>query len=226
MSHWITLVTPHGRINAWSSEPDDKPNGGVVLVPDVFGVNRDVRSIAERYSSRGYLTVSPALFDPLERDVELGYGLESFHKGSELAARTGLQVGTELVIAAAEAIAHAGNLALIGYGWGGTLALRAGRQLRAPAISYYGQPDEALQASDSPASAVLHFGTLDPLSLAVADGDTGIGGPLLRRYAYPAGAAFDRETDPGSYDAASSKLALERNLQILQDEVYTDHGNL
>jgi len=36
--------------------------------------------------------------------------------------------------------------------------------------------------------------------------------PGMEIYTYPAGHAFNREVDPGHYDAASAKLALERAL--------------
>lgn len=136
MSHWITMVTPHGPMNGWSAEPDDKPQGGVVLVHDIFGVNDDMRQIAEQYAENGYLTVVPALFDKIQSEVELGYSPEDIQFGNRLAKEMGLKVAAELVAITADAIAHAGDLSIIGYGWGGEVALLAARSLSLPCIVY------------------------------------------------------------------------------------------
>jgi carboxymethylenebutenolidase len=42
-------------------------------VQEIFGVNAHIRSVADGYARDGFLAVAPAIFDRIERDVELGY---------------------------------------------------------------------------------------------------------------------------------------------------------
>ncbi len=135
MSHWITLVTPHGRMNGWLAEPDDKPNGGLVLVHDVLGVNDDMRRIAQDYAQLGYLTLVPALFDKIQREVELDDTPENHRFGTSIAERLGCNIATELTNTAVDAIGHAGKVAVMGFGWGNRIAERCARALALPRIA-------------------------------------------------------------------------------------------
>lgn len=132
MSHWITLVTPHGRMNGWLAEPDDKPNGGVVIAHDVYGINGDLQEIAARYAEAGYLTLIPALFDKVQREVELSPTPENFRIGTKVAEKLGLDTAAELLETAVGAIAHAGKVAVTGHGWGVSVAQRAASELEVP----------------------------------------------------------------------------------------------
>lgn len=219
MSHWITLVTPHGRMNGWIAEPDDKPNGGVVLVPDVFGVNAGVQETAARYAREGYLTLVPALFDKLQREVELDSTPENEDYGSALAARLGLEVAAELTSVAVDAIGHAGKVAIIGHGWGGTVALQSARALELPLVDYYG-PYQALPGqAPTPIPALLHHGENDPRFGPEADGLFRAALPQLQVFGYPTGQAFDRVGDAAHFDARRSELALQRTLDFLRTHI-------
>jgi len=43
------------------------------VVQENFGVNSHVRTVADGFAAAGYFSVAPALFDRVERGVELGY---------------------------------------------------------------------------------------------------------------------------------------------------------
>ena len=218
MSHWINLVTPYGRMNGWSAEPDDKPNGGVVLVHDLFGVNEDIRAIAERYAEEGYLTVAPALFDKIQREVEMTYEAENQRLGADLAERLGFDTAVELVKTTADAIGHAGKVAIIGYGWGGAVALRAAAVLDASCVSYYG--DVALDMEgEKTFPLLLHHGAADdrfaPDKLDLYQDSY----PGLETFSYPAGVIFDRESHPLYHHAESAELAFQQTRRFLRDHI-------
>jgi len=42
-------------------------------VQEIFGVNEHIRSLVEQYAAAGYLTIAPALFDRIGRNIELNY---------------------------------------------------------------------------------------------------------------------------------------------------------
>ena len=70
MGERIKLKANDGfALNAYKAGPAGKPIAGVVLIQEVWGLNRWIRSEVDRYAAAGYLTVAPAMMDR----VELGY---------------------------------------------------------------------------------------------------------------------------------------------------------
>jgi carboxymethylenebutenolidase len=219
MSHWNNMITSHGWMNGWVAEPDDKPNGGVVLVPDIFGVNEDMRSISERYAIAGYLTVVPALFDKLERDVEMGYDAESTRRGNELARELGTEVAVELVATAADAIAHAGKVALIGYGWGGKVALHAAQSLSLHCVSYFGQFEDLPGEGSILPRSLLHYAGEDNVLPEDLVAEYRKRSPAIEIYSYLGSRAFDRPGDTASHNAEHARLAYLRTQDFLSTAI-------
>ena len=223
MAHWITLKTVRGPVQAWHSEPADPPRGGLIVVQEIFGVNAHIRSVADRYASEGYRVLAPAFFDLVEADVQLDYGPDESLRGRELVAEVGLDAAIEVVDAAAtwlrDAPSQAARVGVVGYCWGGTVALRAAQILGLPSVSYYGARnlpflDQALRAP-----VMFHFGENDPSippDAVQAHRDKLPGMPV---FTYPAGHAFNRDASPNAYDADSAKLALSRSLDFLREHV-------
>src|SRR5208283_4561308 len=74
MNEFITLTAADGHeLSAYVARPQGEPIAGLVVVQEIFGVNQHIRSVADGYARDGFLTVAPALFDRIERGVELGY---------------------------------------------------------------------------------------------------------------------------------------------------------
>jgi carboxymethylenebutenolidase len=74
MSEVVKLKAADGHeLDAYVARPAGKPIAGLVVIQEIFGVNRHIRSIADGYARDGFLAVAPALFDRVERGVELAY---------------------------------------------------------------------------------------------------------------------------------------------------------
>src|SRR6185437_16633405 len=74
MGHDIELNAADGhRLTAYLAEPLAKPRGGLVVVQEIFGVTRHIRAVADEYAAAGFLAIAPALFDRVERDVDVPY---------------------------------------------------------------------------------------------------------------------------------------------------------
>ena len=74
MGEFTTLMARDGhQFQAWLAAPKGAPRGAVVVVQEIFGVNRHVRAVTDDYAARGYLAIAPALFDRARRGVELPY---------------------------------------------------------------------------------------------------------------------------------------------------------
>src|SRR5690606_25208388 len=54
-------------------EPSSAARGGVVVVQEIFGVTAHIRRVADRFAAHGYRAIAPAMFDRIERGIELDY---------------------------------------------------------------------------------------------------------------------------------------------------------
>jgi carboxymethylenebutenolidase len=202
-------------IGAYLTRPAGKPKGGVVVVQEIFGVNAHIRSVADAYATHGYTAIAPALFDYVENDVELAYDKPGIDKGKALAMEVGLERALEAVASAAESIRSSGKVGVVGYCWGGTVALRAAQVLGLPASSYYGGRNVGFLDQSLKAPTIFHFGADDPSIPPEAIAKQRTAWPDAPVYVYEhCGHAFNRDADPHAYNAAAAKLALERTLAL------------
>src|ERR1700731_3073641 len=85
MSEHVKLEASDGHeLDAYVAHPEGGPISALVVVQELFGVNRHIRSVADGYAKEGFLTVAPALFDRYERGLELGYEGEDMQKAMSL----------------------------------------------------------------------------------------------------------------------------------------------
>src|SRR5271165_5807874 len=125
MSKVVKLQASDGhRCDAYVAEPDGKPWGGLVVVQEIFGVNQHIRSVADRFALEGFYTVAPALFDRVERNVELSDDGDGMQKGIAMAQKISIDDAVKDVDAALQ---YAGKVTgkpagVVGYCYGGTLA--------------------------------------------------------------------------------------------------------
>lgn len=199
-------------IGAWLAKPEGQPRGGIVVVQEIFGVNAHIRAVADGYAARGYTAIAPALFDHLESGVELDYDEAGMARGKALVGELDFQRAIEDVASAAEAIASSGKVGVVGYCWGGTVALLAAQRLGMPAVSYYGARNVRFLDQPLKAPAMFHFGERDGSIPAEAVERHRQAYPQAEVHTYPAGHAFNRDVDPHVYDRASAELALRRTM--------------
>jgi len=230
MGERIEIDTANGSISAWRAMPDGRPRGGVVVIQEIFGVNAHIRSVTERFATHGYAAIAPALFDPVEREVELGYDAAGIARGRELVAAVGFDGALDSVGAAANALrkelenlgdpardSHA-RIATVGYCWGGSVAFLAATRLALPSVSYYGARTIPFVNERAQAALLFHFGERDG-SIPPADVATiRAAQPQAEVHVWPAGHGFncDQRAD---YDAASADKALAVTLEFLQREL-------
>jgi len=203
-------------IGAYLAKAAGKPTGGLVVMQEIFGINPHIREVTDRFASLGYTAIAPAIFDHLETGVELDYGADAFARGRVLAGEVGIDRAVEDVASAAQSIASAGKIGVVGYCWGGTIALLAATRLGLPAVSYYGARNVGFLDEKPKAPVQFHFGERDTSIPAEAVQRHRDAYPEMEIYTYPAEHAFNRDVDGKHYDAPSAKLALERTLAFFQ----------
>ncbi len=132
MSEHVKLKASDGHeLDAYVAHPEGEPIAGLVVVQEIFGVNRHIRSVADGYAKDGFLAVAPALFDRYERGLELGYEGADRQKAMTLIPRLNLD---DALKDTAAAVAYARRqtgkkCGVIGYCFGGTIAWLAAARL-------------------------------------------------------------------------------------------------
>ena len=141
MGRFIELAAADGfKLAAYRADPVGPPRGAIVVAQEIFGVNSHIRSVCDGFAADGYVAIAPALFDRYEPRVDIGYTPPDIAKGRELKGRAGIEPALADIAAARDAVAAAGNVAVIGYCWGGYVAWMTASRLPgfACAVLYYG----------------------------------------------------------------------------------------
>jgi len=216
----LQLRAADGNVfSAYLVKPKETPRGAIVVIQEVFGVTSHIRRVAEIYAAEGYLTIAPALFDRLEKNVDLPYDAQGLERGLALMGRLGDAAVLADVNAAVDAVSHAGGVGMVGYCWGGKVTyLAACRSNIAAGVSYYGGGITQLLAEAPRCPMMFHFGERDPWISADDVAAIRKAYPEGTYYTYPAGHGFNC-TDRPDYDAASARLAFERSVEFFRKNI-------
>ncbi|HLY55993.1 MAG TPA: dienelactone hydrolase family protein [Stellaceae bacterium] len=221
MGKFIDLTTNDGaRISAYRADPAGTPKAGLVVVQEIFGVNHHIRSVADRYAAQGYLAVAPALFDRVERGVELGYDQAGREHAFAILPRLAPEQSLADIAAAIAVAQEGGKVGLVGYCWGGTLAWLSAARVSglAACVGYYGGHIAKAVGETPKIPIMLHFGERDahiPMSDVEAIRKAH---PEVPVYDYPADHGFNCD-ERASYDKPSADLALERTLAFFAEHL-------
>ena len=216
MGSWIELDSPQGGLTAWQAMPETPAIGGLVVIQEIFGVNGHIRDVAERFAREGFDVLAPALFDPVERGVELEYDAAGVARGRDLVGSLGFERAVALIgVAAARLRQRHSKVAAVGFCWGGSLALLSNTRLGLPAVSYYGARSMAFLDEPLRAPMMFHFGQHDA-SIPPADVEKHRQAyPQAQVHVYDAGHGFncDRRAD---YRADAAAAAWTRTVHFLR----------
>ncbi len=215
----LTAADGH-RFAAYRAEPAGKPRGAIVVIQEIFGVNSHIKAVTESFAADGYLAIAPALFDRVQRNVDLGYSADDIAKGRALKDKSPIDAALRDAQAACGHVAHAGKIGMVGYCWGGFVTWMAAAKLDglACAVPYYG--GGILDNADvEPRCPVMgHFGERD--SMIAVDGVRKLAARHAKQqiFIYAADHGFNCD-QRGSFDAPSAKLARERTLSFFRQHV-------
>lgn len=205
--------------------PSSGVGPGLVLLQEIFGVNRDMRAVADWYAARGFVVACPDLFWRQEPGVQLVDGRdEDRRRAFEL--YQGLDEAKTVEDAAATLAflrrhpACTGKVGTVGFCLGGKLAyLMAARFDPDFSVGYYGVGIESAldEASQISCPTMLHIAGEDqycPPSAQEQIHQALDSHPLTTLHVYPGqGHAFGREGS-AHFDAAAAELAHLRTLEF------------
>lgn len=205
-------------LGAYLARPAEKPIAGLIVVQEAFGVNAHIRRVADAYARDGFLAIAPALFDRIERGVELGYEGADRERGMSLARQIDLGDALKDIAAALEYLRgqNVGKCGVIGYCLGGTVAWLAATRLDPDAaVGYYGGYIARFAQENPRCPVMLHFGTLDK-HIPKSDIDqVHARHPDVKIFWYEADHGFNCD-DRAAYNPEAAKLAKDRSLEFLK----------
>lgn len=194
-------------------DPLGAPRGAIVVIQEIFGVNAHIRAVTVRLSAMGYSTIAPALFDRVERGVELGYDEAGFTRGRALVgglSPEGMMADLEAAIAA---VSPTGKVGMVGFCFGGAVAWMAAARLLGLAcvVSYYGSRILGYRELAPRVPVQMHVGRTDASFPVEQVREIAAAHAGVELHEYDAGHGFDcdhrKDFDP---DAAAA--ALQRTL--------------
>lgn len=215
-----------GSFKGYLALPEKGSGPGIVVLQEIFGVNANIRGVADLYAEEGYVALAPDLFWRLEPGVELGYDDAAMQKAFDLYGRFDTDQGIRDIAAAIATLRGLeqckGKVGAIGFCLGGTLAyLTAARTDVDCAVGYYGVGIENLlgEAKSISCPLVLHFGEVDKYSPpeaieAIRKGLSGLPGAEV--HVYPGADHGFSAKGRHAYDKPAAGMAHSRSIALFR----------
>jgi carboxymethylenebutenolidase len=201
-------------------EPAFTPSkGGVIVIQEIFGIDRHVRADVERWAKMGYHAVAPSLYDRREWAFTAEHDPAGMQAGIGHARATPIEQALTDIAACREFLKGHGaaKVCVVGYCYGGSLAWLSACQLDgiAAASSYYGSMVQANAGLAPKCPVIVHLGRTDAgipadeVAQAVQAHN-----PTVPVFIYEgAGHGFNNES-PERYNAEAADLARHRTLEL------------
>ena len=222
MNENVQLAAADGhRLDAYLNRAADA-HAAVVVLQEIFGVNHHVRTMVDRFAAAGFTAIAPALFDRVQRGVELGYDANGSAQGRKIATALKpeeILQDIDAAIGFGRGEIRDGRVGVVGYCFGGGYAWLSAARLRSEAaVGYYGAM--AKYVDEAPHCPVmLHYGAEDA-HIPVTDADKiRTAYPAIPVYVYDgAGHGFSCD-DRQSFAPDAAALAWSRTLAFLQEHL-------
>jgi len=223
----ITIHGPDGSFGAYLAKPSAGSGSGIVVIQEIFGVNKVIRDIADSFAARGYFALAPDLFWRIEPGVQLtDKSDDEWQRAFGLMTKFDPDFGAKDMQAS---ISHVrwldgctGKVGAVGYCLGGLLAyLTAARTDIDASVGYYGvNIDQKLdEAKNIKKPLMLHIAEKD--QFCPADAQTKIkdalkGNPNVTIHSYPEMDHAFARVGGQHYDKKSAELANQRTAEFFK----------
>jgi carboxymethylenebutenolidase len=221
MGKMIELTASDGqKLAAYRADPAGKPRGGIVVIQEIFGVNSHIKQVADGFAADGYVAIAPAMFDRVQKNVDLGYTPDDIAKGREIRGKITNDMAVKDAEAGVKAASSAGKVGIVGYCWGGLVAWLAAAKVPglSAAVPYYG--GGILDNADLKAKVPLmgHFGDKDQHIPVEGVKKLAEKHKEHQIFIYAADHGFNCD-HRGSYNAPAAKQARSRTLEFFRKHV-------
>jgi len=223
----LSIRTTQNEIFSGYLAPAKNGKGpGIVMVQEIFGINKGIREAADRFAKDGYTVLAPDLFWRFKPNIELTETGEDLAEAYDYYHRFNVEQGisdlTQAVKTLRQHPACDGKVAILGFCLGGKLAyLTAAQQVANAAVAFYGAGivNHLNLAKTIRCPLLMHFAEKDE-SIS-ADQVEAIctaftGRKEVEIEVYPGvGHAFYNHTR-AAYDASAAELAHQKTVEFLK----------
>jgi carboxymethylenebutenolidase len=227
MSEWVKVTASDGfELSAYVARPQGEPIGAIVVVQEIFGVNKSIQAVADSYAKDGFLAVAPAVMDRIEPGLNLGYGEADLKKAFALYPKLNPDDSLKDVAAAFKyAKGIVGSVGVLGFCYGGLMswlsAVRGSREAFEPActVCYYPGGVGRFAAEETSCPVMIHFGGADDHIGQDQIDAVRNAHSEVEIFVYEGAAHAFANPDRPSYKADAEKLARERSLKFLKTHI-------
>jgi carboxymethylenebutenolidase len=215
--------------DAFCAVPEGGRGPGVIMFQEIFGINDNMRGLAERMAEAGYVTLVPDMFWRIERRFErqdeagMTDAFAIVQQFDPVAAGSDIQATHAHLLGMPECT---GQVGVMGFCLGGGLAFAAATSSRVDgrgpdaAVCYYGSAINDLlgQVESLDCPTLFHYGDNDPYIPAekITEVEQAVAGrPGVEVHRYAAGHAFSNWDAPSMYDETAATQAWSRTIEFL-----------
>jgi carboxymethylenebutenolidase len=217
MAETLKLTSAHDgfAFEALHAEAQGARKGGIVIIQEIFGLDKYVQEDVARWAAKGFEAIAPSMFDRQKPGFTAGHDPAGMQEGFGYAMANGIDNALSDVQACVDALKDKGPVFIVGYCYGGWIVWEAANRVRSLAAgsSYYGGriKDRADIALHVP--VICHFGRkdghipADEVKAAIAAAH-----PDVPVYIYEGSGHGFNNDGVEAQDPADAKLARERSV--------------
>lgn len=221
------------EFTAYCAVPESGSGPGMLLFQEIFGINDNMRTLAERFATEGYVTLVPDMFWRLETRFErkdesgLADAFAMVQRFDFATAVTDIQSTHAHLLSMPEC---SGKIGAVGFCLGGGLAFAAATLSRVDgrgpdaAVCYYGSPinDLLVHVEHLECPSLFHYGEEDAFisSDKITQVEEAVRGrDQVEFHRYAAGHAFSNWDAPSMYNEEAAQLAWSRTVGFFAEHL-------
>ena len=225
-SKWIDIkASDGGSFKGYLSLPPSGKGPGIVLIQEIWGVNKHIRAVADQYAMDGYVVIAPDVFWRMQPMLDLGYGKEDSEKAFGFIKQIDFRKATADMVSTVQALRAlpecTGKVGSVGFCMGGYLSYMSAAYAGVDAaVCYYGGGihNQLGEVPKIKCPIMLHYAEKDhfiPMEAVESVKKAFAGSSNARIDVYPGVDHGFNCWERPSYDQTSAALAHGRSLAFL-----------
>ena len=213
----ITITASDGHVfDAYFVRAQGIHRGAIVLIQEIFGVTTQLQSVADRFAEAGFDVIVPALFDRVSPGTVVPFS--DAQQGLAIVAKCDTNQILLDLQGAISTLAQP-KVSVVGFCWGGGLAMLAASQLALHrGVAFYGTRLNNYLNSPPKCRFQFHFAELDahsPTSLIDLIESTL---PSSQCHVYSGVDHAFANAFKATFNAQAADLAMQRTMDFLSEE--------
>lgn len=201
------------EFETYHAQPGDARRGGLVLIPEIYGVTPGIKRLADGFADAGYEVIVPHVFDRCEPGFCVERTPQTTATGFSYVGKVGFDRTLGDVQACIDALKP--PVFMTGFCYGGTVTWLAASRCAGlmAAAAYYGGSIAQFLGDKPKVPILLHFGKHDDYITAEHREAIAAAYPDIPLYIYDAGHGFYSDDRP-DYQVEPAALSKLRTLQF------------